>query len=584
MGAGLSVVASTDPLQAFFELIFADEKGYVCVGLKEPGDPPAGEQAKFARKFFWWPDQCSELVAFCLEKKDTYEVYYAPALFSTRNSKKDYVLGSRVFWAEFDGVLPASLDGIPEPSIRVCSSETGREHWYWRTEHSIQPYDLERINRALTYALEADTSGWDANQILRPIGTFNHKRGREVKLLNQSSGLVRLEDFTHLPEPPPTVDAPIPETLPPIEDVVSRYKFKSPVWQLFKAGVPEKGKRSDKLVALGYALAEMQMPAEDIFAMLLNADERWGKFKGRNDQYKRLMEIVVRVKSKHPPVTKTEDGRFHSIGYKSLLATQISLEWVWEPFIPKRGSIFLTGLQGVGKTMWSLAAASHLVLGLPFLGYEVHKQTQHKIGFFSLEMYVEEIKFFLERQAKAYTPDQLDELEAKLRFFPVGEPLYLDDPDERARVEEVIAREQFTGLVFDSFGSLSNESLADERVRLLLDWNAKLRKETNTFTWFIHHHRKATADNRRPNTLSDVFGSQYITRLATTVLALWDEGNTGSLSVLPLKVKLGAKPKELDIVRDSSLNFHIAAQVDQHNVDEHGNTIVQPGDDSTAVV
>ena len=39
---------------------------------------------------------------------------------------------------------------------------------------------LEDRNRAIAYVMHADTSGWDADQILRPIWTTNHKRNLPV--------------------------------------------------------------------------------------------------------------------------------------------------------------------------------------------------------------------------------------------------------------------------------------------------------------------------------------------------------------------------------------------------------------------
>ena len=43
---------------------------------------------------------------------------------------------------------------------------------------------LEDRNRAIAYVMHADTSGWDADQILRPIRTTNHKRNMPVIIKN----------------------------------------------------------------------------------------------------------------------------------------------------------------------------------------------------------------------------------------------------------------------------------------------------------------------------------------------------------------------------------------------------------------
>lgn len=88
-----------------------------------------------------------------------------------------------------------------------------------------------------------------------------------------------------------------------------------------------------------------------------------------------------------------------------------------------------------------------------------------------------------------------------------------------------------------------------------MDWADRLRKTTGVFTWWIHHNRKASGDNKRPNKLADVYGSQYITARATTVIGLWDSGTFNSLSLIPLKLRLAKKPEPFLIYRDDLLKF-----------------------------
>jgi len=96
---------------------------------------------------------------------------------------KENVLGSWSFWVDFDGNAPkdwSELD-VPHPTLIVQSSIEGHEHCYWRLSEFLTDIDvLEDRNRALSYMMHADTSGWDADQILRPIRTTNQKRGMPV--------------------------------------------------------------------------------------------------------------------------------------------------------------------------------------------------------------------------------------------------------------------------------------------------------------------------------------------------------------------------------------------------------------------
>jgi len=70
---------------------------------------------------------------------------------------------------------------VPPPTLIVQSSIEGHNHCYWKLDKFIDDIEvLEDRNRAIAYVMHADTSGWDADQILRPIRTTNHKRNMPV--------------------------------------------------------------------------------------------------------------------------------------------------------------------------------------------------------------------------------------------------------------------------------------------------------------------------------------------------------------------------------------------------------------------
>jgi hypothetical protein len=90
-----------------------------------------------------------------------------------------------------------------------------------------------------------------------------------------------------------------------------------------------------------------------------------------------------------------------------------------------------------------------------------------------------------------------------------------------------------------------------------MDYIARLRDEYDLFVWFIHHNRKAQAQNKRPNKLADIYGSQYITAAATTVMGIWPVGD--ELEITGLKVRLAKPFSKFHIRRTENLNFEIAA-------------------------
>lgn len=548
------VVALGNSPDKFLEFIYGVEEGYCYIATKEPlqEEAPANKTPKWTQTFFLWPDEREAIKAFIQEKSATLEVFFSPALFKEKNPTKEHVKGSRVLWCEFDGKVPTELNGVPKPSLRVQSSIEGREHWYWMLDEFAHPYDFEKINRALTYTFEADASGWDANQVLRPVGTLNHKRQQKVVLLEMNlQERYNLSQFQELPEPPPTVEAPLPDHIPPVEDVIWKYRFDEFTRELFTKG--DQQDRSKSLMHLGYRLAEMHLSDSEMFALLLNADQRWGKFAGRNDQYQRLMEIVVRARLKHPHEHQPKET-WDQYGFMSLLQTEVHVEWILEGILQEQGMMLLTGPSGVGKTQFTMAAVEHLALGKEFLGIPVARP--RKVGFFSLEMGLADFKFFAQQQATGYSAEEMAILEENFQVFPFGEPLYLGQENEANRVREIIESQKFDIVVFDSLGSTTDGALSDEvTARRLMDWNDRLRNETGVATWFIHHHRKATSDNRKPNKLSDVYGSQYFTARATSVLCLWETKVANSLELLKLKVRLSPNKDTLHIFRNSSLLF-----------------------------
>jgi AAA domain len=526
----------------FFTTIYDQEIGVVCVALKD--------SSGFKRSFFNWPDRGDKLAEYVDTVASTGEVYFAPALFHSESALKQNVKGAKVFWVEFDGNAPDDISNIPPPTIRVRSSKAGHEHWYWKLDHLTTVDDLERINRALTYTLGADISGWDANQILRPPSTYNHKKESPTELLESNGKIYTIDTFAWIPggpDLPPriTVD---PKLIVPLEKLVFKYTFPQYVVDLFTVGT---GNRSDGLMQLGYELAERQVANEDILSLMIHADKRWGKFSERDDQFNRLLDIISLARSRYPLITTEAQfsAESESMGFMDVLRSDVHVEWIIEGLLETKGNCMVTGAPGAGKTQFSLAIAEHLALGKPLLEFKIPQP--RKVGFFSLEMDLATIKHFLEKNAKGYTDEEKEVLQNNFRIFPLGQPLWLNLPDQQDKVKARIVSEGLEVICIDSLSQATSGSLIEEgAIRALMGWLASIRQSTGVAVWWIHHNRKASGQNTKPKKLEDVYGSQFITAAVTSAVTLWPLSKNNLIELSFLKTRLQERSDPVNMIRD----------------------------------
>ena len=536
---------------AFLDFLYRDQTGFVYIATKEP------ESLDWNQTFFNWPNQRSDIISHVIRETSAREVYIGPALYSTNRATKEHIKGTNVLWTEFDGKLPEPTisASVPGPSLRIQSSEPQHEHWYWSLDYfEVDVEQIERANRGLCYTLGADSSAWDATQILRPPTTKNHKRDKSVVLLAKSDVYYGAELFSQIPTPEFNVKEIVLDEIPQALDVIAKYKWDPEAFTFFrKAEIPQ-GSRSSAMMRLAFYCAEMRMSDEEAYSILDNADYRWGKFKNRNDRVRRLQDLIFKARLKYPLEVDEPElyDEYPVYGFQDFLDTTLSVKWVIDGLLQESGFVILSGPPGIGKTTVSLQWAIHMALGKPFLGYEMPVT---KCIFFSMEMGHADLKYFVEQMAESLTPDERATLQDNLLLIPLGFGVFLDKAQEQQRVRSIIRKYEPIGVFFDSLGSTTMDELSSEStVKSVIDFVERIRSDFNIFTWFIHHNRKATVGNKKPNKLSDVFGSQYITARATTVLGLWRVG-MDTLEITGLKVRLAREPTPFLIARKNGLNF-----------------------------
>ena len=567
---------ATEGLGNFYDYLWGDNEGWVYLPTKNI------KTDEWDKVMFEWPKHKSHIIKHTLAKSaEGKDVYVAPVLFTEARPIKDNVKGSNFIWVDFDGNAPsqwtsetvAAPEDVPEPSLRVLSSTEGHEHTYWKLDEFTTDIGfIENINRAFAYKLEADTSGWDAGQVLRPPHTTNYKHNLPVVVIAAREKTFSRSEFKAFKQVKQLVSENIKiEEVPDITKVIAKHTWDDHHFDLFMKPSIEEGKRSSALMSLGYFGAEIGMSDEEIYSVLINADDRWGKFKNRNDRKKRLLDIINKARQKHPVGLNTNEGLLRGLlsdgadvtkqpkyvfGFDEFNKTDIHIEWVIEGLLEKKGMGVVVSGPGVGKTQWSLQFAIACTLGKEFLIWK--PKSRHKILFFSLEMNHAALKWFTTQMAEAYSGAELAELDRNLKIVPLGEVLPLDHEEGRKFLEALLDEYKPDGIILDSMGKVTNSSLSNEEIiKSLNAYYGRVRNKYDTFLWFIHHNRKATDNNKKPKELGDVYGNQYIAAETSVAVNLW-KNQDGSIEVSTIKNRLAPEIKPFNIVREDNLKFIIS--------------------------
>jgi len=299
-------------LKSWFKKIWRDTPGAVKLAFQVEKD------LVWSNVMFTWPNQLDAIVEWVLAKVGQgADVFYAPSIFKDRTSgKSSNVLGSWVLWTDFDGNAPenwagGAFDKIPAPSVRLQSSTQDRQHCYWFLDEFLSREILEPKNRALAYELGADTSCWDAGQVLRPPCTKNYghakpdrKLSYPVEVVFESGtlyGPAVVETPTHFVD---VVKNAIDLTnLPDLAYVLAKGKWSDTFYESYFADkAPEKGNRSTALMEVGYFGAEAGLSDSEIYVLVETADSRWGKYTTRTPdrRFAILCDIVERARFRHP--------------------------------------------------------------------------------------------------------------------------------------------------------------------------------------------------------------------------------------------------------------------------------------------
>jgi archaellum biogenesis ATPase FlaH len=381
-----------------------------------------------------------------------------------------------------------------------------------------------------------------------------------------------LEDFDQIPSARKIVSTDIVlGELPSLDDVRSLAHWTNELLDKFNRGPeyfagPPKKDRSAAMSELAHIGAELGWADEQIATMLYNADDRWGKYKGRYDRDRRMADFINRARQKHGynsldnvDLTKMIESANQTTpimgeskliyGYDEFVKAEFKIEWILDGLLAQGGLGLITGYPGTGKTQFSIGVGAHLALSKEkFLKWS-NVAGSKKVLFLSLEMGAAPLNHFMGTIAKGY--DDMNTLNRNFLVAPFGTPVYLDTPEGQTFLDQILNEHMPDVIIIDSLQKVSSKELTDEQaVKTLIHYLATIRAKYSCAMLMIHHNRKKPNDGQKKGVeLSDVYGSTYITTDADFVVSLKIvEGDL--LQVDTLKNRLGPTYDPFQIERN----------------------------------
>ena len=517
----------------FLEVIYGEGEGWI--------DIPAKVGRYWVPFHAEWPADGGVSRRIDSSLRDHEDLYYSVAKFAKRGRRIEDVLPSHWLWADLDEVHPTDAAKLGFlPTIAVESSP-GRYQALWRLDRTLRPSQLEKLNRALSYALDADKGGWDLTQVLRIPGTRNFKYPEApfVRLMWYKEDLVynaaRMWDRLKAALPEGELRSAVSVVIPR-RGISARAKalLRTPTENVVD------GERSARLWELECLLAESGLGADEIFDLVWPC--AWNKHRavrtGRISLDREIRKAIKHV-SRQRVLRETEPAQaparpepveedvdtsdlegeeFHLpiVGYSSFMSMRMGEpKWLVRDVWTENSHGIIGGEPKTAKTTLALALGLSVASGMPFLGkYDVSGPGP--------------VLFVQEENAPAMMQDRLRKLawfyglisdrEAEVREarrgdlarqgsvvvnldFPADVPLRflnnfgfdLTDEEHRLALWEVCAEHRPRMVILDPMYLILGDVDSDKvvHVRPYLRWLLQLRYEFNCAVVLVHHMRKA---------------------------------------------------------------------------------------------
>lgn len=270
-----SLIAESQLRTQFFDLVFQDNEGWLCLATTNADTL----NKQFKQKFFKWPLEAIDAENWIISKQRTNNLYFCINLLSKTERKKEFCLPTDLVWADLDDVDPTTV--VPPPSI-IIESSPNRWQSIWRLTTKLDPSLVENYSKRIAYAYGADHSGWDLTQLLRIPFTFNLKYPERPKINVPFASEIKakpllFEVVPHLDageQPQHEIDMPDVSKLPLAEHIIYKYsvQLNRTVFSAIYLQEPALGEDWSKILwRLIHICLESGMDPAETFALVKDA-------------------------------------------------------------------------------------------------------------------------------------------------------------------------------------------------------------------------------------------------------------------------------------------------------------------------
>jgi hypothetical protein len=368
-----------------------------------------------------------------------HDLYWCPHGLSRKSRKEDAAVLGKLLYADLDAADPRKI--TPKPTI-AWETSPGRYAGIWLIDRPM----TKELNRALTYHVGADPSGWDLGQVLRIPGTVNYKYDSEPKVKTlwddaPTHTFREVERLTRWSSPAPKSGN--------AASTYAKYEKKLPPWlraELRRTSTPSPGKRSEMIWKIEHALLEAGCSSDEAFNLVKSSV--WNKFKGRHNEDKQLKREMDKIRDEHfgeqPPSSET-----HIEYFKTSIAEveEENIDWIWRGRLARGELTIVEGDPGLGKSYLVQMIARHLCDGLPLPDMTADDKKALKPG--------KVLYFDMENSSGSVTKPRLVDNGIKNEFnFYQDEGFFsIDDEEAKVAVEEAVKKHGPLMVVFDTLNT-----------------------------------------------------------------------------------------------------------------------------------